>query len=86
MPGKGKLTLTGKLGEVMQESAQAAMSYVRSRAESLGLSNDFYEQGRHPRPRPRRRDSQGRPVRRHHDGDRAGVGAAAHPGAPATWR
>ncbi|MEE9235589.1 MAG: endopeptidase La [Candidatus Acidoferrales bacterium] len=42
MEGKGKLTLTGKLGEVMQESAQAAMSYVRSRAASFGLSPDFY--------------------------------------------
>jgi ATP-dependent Lon protease len=41
VPGKGKLTLTGKLGEVMQESAQAAMSYIRSRAESFGLSRDF---------------------------------------------
>lgn len=41
-PGKGKLTLTGKLGEVMQESVQAAMSYVRTRATSLGLSRDFY--------------------------------------------
>ncbi len=41
VPGKGKLTLTGKLGEVMQESAQAAMSYLRSRASSFGLSNDF---------------------------------------------
>ncbi|HKZ51800.1 MAG TPA: endopeptidase La, partial [Candidatus Acidoferrales bacterium] len=42
MEGKGKLTLTGKLGDVMQESAQAAMSYVRSRAVSFGLPRDFY--------------------------------------------
>jgi len=42
MQGKGKLLLTGKLGDVMQESAQAAMSYVRSRASQLGLHPDFY--------------------------------------------
>jgi ATP-dependent Lon protease len=42
MEGKGRLTLTGKLGDVMQESAQAAMSYVRTRASSLGLMKDFY--------------------------------------------
>jgi len=42
MQGKGKLTLTGKLGDVMQESAQAALSYVRSRASRLGLPTDFY--------------------------------------------
>jgi ATP-dependent Lon protease len=40
--GKGKLLLTGKLGDVMQESAQAAMSYVRSRSHYLGLPRDFY--------------------------------------------
>jgi ATP-dependent Lon protease len=40
--GKGKLTLTGQLGDVMQESAQAAMSYIRSRAARLGLPRDFY--------------------------------------------
>ncbi len=43
MPGAGKLTITGKLGDVMQESAQAALSYVRSRADMLGLDNDFYQ-------------------------------------------
>ena len=43
VPGKGKLTVTGKIGDVMQESAQAAMSYVRSRADELGLDKDFYQ-------------------------------------------
>ena len=42
MTGKGKLTLTGKLGDVMQESAQAALSYVRSRAAFLNLPDDFH--------------------------------------------
>src|SRR5690349_6894205 len=41
MSGKGHLTLTGKLGDVMQESAQAAMSYVRSKAEDFGIQKDF---------------------------------------------
>lgn len=43
MPGKGNLVLTGKLGEVMQESAQAALSYVRSRSRLLKLPDNFYE-------------------------------------------
>jgi len=42
MAGKGRLTLTGKLGDVMQESAQAAMSYIRSRSGNFGLPKEFY--------------------------------------------
>ncbi len=42
MKGKGTLTITGQLGEVMQESAQAAMSYIRSRAKDFGLKDNFY--------------------------------------------
>jgi ATP-dependent Lon protease len=42
MPGKGKVTLTGKLGDVMQESAHAAMSYIRSRSDALRLDREFY--------------------------------------------
>jgi ATP-dependent Lon protease len=43
MPGSGKLTLTGKLGDVMKESAQAAFSYTRSRADQLHIASDFHE-------------------------------------------
>ena len=43
VPGKGKLIITGKLGDVMQESAQAAMTYIRSRALDFGLEKDFYQ-------------------------------------------
>jgi ATP-dependent Lon protease len=43
LPGKGKTTTTGKLGDVMQESIQAALSVVRSRASKLGIAEDFYQ-------------------------------------------
>lgn len=43
LPGKGKLILTGKLGEVMKESAQAALSYARTKSASLGLADDYFE-------------------------------------------
>jgi ATP-dependent Lon protease len=59
MAGKGKMTTTGKLGEVMQESVQAALSVVRSRSERLGIHPDFYRNlycngfGAHRYPRAR---------------------------------
>ncbi|NDV24458.1 endopeptidase La [Desulfovibrio sp. JC022] len=43
MPGKGKVVITGKLGDVMQESAQAALSYIRSRSDLFGLKSNFHE-------------------------------------------
>ncbi len=43
MPGKGSLTLTGQLGEVMQESAQAALTYTRSQAEALDIADEMFE-------------------------------------------
>jgi ATP-dependent Lon protease len=44
MPGTGKIEITGKLGDVMQESAKAAISYIRSRSEFFGLRKDFYKE------------------------------------------
>ena len=43
MPGKGKMTLTGQLGDVMKESVQAALTYCRSRCEGLGVTEDYFE-------------------------------------------
>ena len=77
MPGKGHLTLTGKLGDVMQESAQAAMSYVRSKAEEFGIAEGLQQADRRPRPRARGRDPEGRAVGRHHARHGAGLGAHA---------
>ena len=79
VPGKGKLVITGLLEKGMEESAQAAMSYVRSRADALGLDRRFLPKGRRarslPRVRPERRAERGgddgdEPRERAHQGAR----------------
>ena len=75
-PGRGGLTLTGQLGEVMRESAQAAMTLVKSRAESLGIDAGDFRKKRYPHPRPGRRHAKRRAERGR--GDFYGAGFAPH--------
>ena len=63
MPGRGNLKLTGQLGDVMKESAQAARSWVRVHADELGLAEDFYKTNDISHPRAGRRGAQGRAQR-----------------------
>ena len=81
VPGKGNVKHTGKLGDVMQESVSAALSYVRSRAVTLRPEADAVREARHPRARAGRRDPEGRAFGRHRDGDQHRLGADGHPGA-----
>ena len=74
MKGKGRLTLTGQLGDVMKESAQAALSFARTRARVVRNQGRLLREPRHPRPRARGRDPEGRSVGGHHDGDRHALG------------
>ncbi len=82
LPGKGKMMITGKLGDVMQESIQAAASYVRSRVDPVRHRAALVRKARHPYPRSRRRDPEGRAVGRRGDGDLDRVRADADSGSP----
>ena len=78
-PGDGKLQITGQLGDVMKESAAAALSYVKTLDGEI--EPGWFAQARHPRARPGGRDPQGRPERGHHDGHRARLPHHGPPGA-----
>ena len=82
--GDGKLQITGQLGDVMKESAHAALSYVAGRRGGLGASRRLGSEARHPRPRARRRDPQGRAQGRGHDGHRDRLPAHRAAGPPDT--
>ena len=71
MPGKGKMTVTGNLRDVMKESISAANSYVKSRGIEFGIEPPLVRQEGHPRPRARRCDAQGWSIGRrgHGNGD-----------------
>ena len=69
MKGKGRLTLTGQLGDVMKESAQAALSWARSHARAHGIKDDVFAVERPARARAGGRHPEGRPLGRHHHGD-----------------
>ena len=85
MPGKGKMTVTGNLRDVMKESISAAASYVRSRADRLRHRAAAVRPPRHPRPRAGGGDPEGRTVGRRRDGDGDRLGHDRHPG-PARCR
>ena len=79
MEGKEDFILTGQLGEVMRESARAALSWIRANAASLGISREHVREEHAAHPRAGRRHPQGRPVRGRDDGHRDGQRLHRHP-------
>jgi ATP-dependent Lon protease len=75
MKGKGGLTITGQIQDVMRESMQAGLSWVRSNAKQLGIDEEFLRQPRHPHSRAGGSDSERRSFGGRHHRDRAGVAA-----------
>ncbi len=75
MKGDGKLVLTGQLGDVMKESAQIALSYIRSHASELGIEESAFDDTTFHVHVPAGCDPEGRAERRHRDDDRTGVAA-----------
>ena len=85
MDGPEGLTLTGQLGDVMKESAEIALSYVRSHAEELGIDPAAFAGKRFHVHVPGRRHPEGRAVRRGHHDHRAGQPAPRRAGAARWW-
>ena len=79
-PGKGNVTLTGQIGDVMKESMQAALSLVRSRDGQIGAETGGLSRNGHPRPRSRRRRAEGWPLGRRRDVHRARFAFQQHAG------
>ena len=71
LDGKGNLQMTGQIGDVMQESGQAALTYVKSRADAAGHRPGSVRAHGYPRPHAGRRHPEGRPIGGHHPGNRA---------------
>ena len=86
MKGKGGFTITGQIGDVMKESMQAALTWVRSNAASLGLDEDFTEGYGPAHPCAGGSDPEGRAFGGRDDGDGAGEPADGYAGASADWR
>ena len=66
-PGTGRINMTGSLGDVMKESVQAAVAYLRKHAARVRRRPRLLQERRSARPLPRRRDAQRRPLSGHHD-------------------